>query len=251
MCGARGAKKPHSGGDLPDQRHHRGAHPQDSRDFAPEREPVLRSACEELSYLLTRGYAVSAASKLVGDRHQLTARQRLAVGRAACPDAALTGRRARRMQIHELAEQALALDGFNCLITVEAMLSGAPVFVGRDGALRDLASVHGSYRRVEETERAIELLIGQLVRSRLRGARIFLDRPVGNSGRVRALFEQRSRARGFAADVLLSDHVDRDLIALGLPVASSDSWLLDRARWLDLPATIADEACLALWRLTL
>ncbi len=236
---------------MPDQRNHRGAHPEDARDFVSEREPVLQRATTDLSYLLTRGYAATAALKLVGDHHQLTARQRLAVGRGACPDRALEARRTRRISLRELADQALALDGFNCLITVEAMLSGAPVFLGRDGALRDLASVHGSYRRVEETDRAATLLIATLARERVRRVRVYFDRPVGNSGRMRALFEQRCGELALPAEVELSDHVDRDLIALGLPIASSDSWLLDRASWVDLPAEVAEAERLPLWRLTL
>ena len=52
----------------------------------------------------------------------------------------------------------VALDGFNCVITLEAALSGGLVLIGRDGCLRDLSSIHGTYRAVSETPRAVELL---------------------------------------------------------------------------------------------
>ena len=78
---------------LPDSRKHRGPHPRDRDLFAPERVGALASATTELSWLLSRGYVNPSALKLVGDRHGLNQRQRAAVVRAACPDAALEHRR--------------------------------------------------------------------------------------------------------------------------------------------------------------
>src|SRR5690606_19247968 len=92
----------------------------------------------------------------------LRERQRRAIMRAACTDEARARRRARRLALSDLRERALGIDGLNCLITLEGMLSGAPVFRGRDGATRDLASVHGTYRKVEETLFALKALRGLL-----------------------------------------------------------------------------------------
>src|SRR5262245_26908157 len=71
---------------MPDNRKHRGAHPNDRTLFAAAQLPALRTAVEELSWLLTRGYSIKGAVKLVGDRHTLSDRQRLAISRAACSD---------------------------------------------------------------------------------------------------------------------------------------------------------------------
>ena len=46
----------------------------------------------------------------------------------------------------------------NQLITIEAALSGGLIFRGRDGCFRDLASIHGTYRKVEETLPALNLI---------------------------------------------------------------------------------------------
>lgn len=233
---------------VPDTQSHRGAHPEDARDFAPSAEPSLRAAARELSFLLTHDYASDAALKLVGDHHQLTARQRKAVQRASASDRAIAGRRAHRTAGAQLAGQKLSLDGFNCLITVEAMLSGAPILRCRDGMLRDLASVHGTYRSVQESERAVDLLLEALVRRSVAEAHVLLDRPVGNSGRTRALFERRAESRSLSVRVSLTERVDPELACCADIVASSDSWILDRAaRSLDLPALVAEDAELALW----
>src|SRR5205807_3063533 len=70
----------------PDIRKHRGAHPEDRKLFADDQLPKLRAAVSELSWLLTRDYAMKGALKLVGDKFALTERQRLAVSRAGCSD---------------------------------------------------------------------------------------------------------------------------------------------------------------------
>ena len=70
--------------DVPDSRSHRGPDPRDAEAFAAHTLPALRAAIADLAWLLNRGYAVVSALKLVGDRWNLTERQRMAVRRSAC-----------------------------------------------------------------------------------------------------------------------------------------------------------------------
>jgi hypothetical protein len=210
----------------------------------------LCEATADLSFLLGRGYSEVSALKLVGDRFQLTARQRHAVLRAAGGDEACRARKLRRMSPRELAGAALGVDAFNVLITLEACLGGGVVFVGRDGALRDIASVHGTYRHVEETEPALALLERTLTALSVARLRFYLDRPVGNSGRLRGLIEARFAHAPFACEALLCDDVDRRLVAEESCVASSDSWILDHARaWFDLPSAVIETQSLPVHRL--
>ncbi len=237
---------------LPDKRQHRGAHPNDARDFASEHHATLREAAFELSWLLGRNYSERAALKLVGDQHQLSARQREAIMRGACSEQARSGRLARRLEVADLRGAMLGIDGFNCLITLEVMLSRGPVFAGRDGALRDLASVHGTYRRVAETEPAIQLLVDALVGWGVSSVHVLLDKPVGNSGRLRGLLQAALERTTLQSSCELSERVDRKLVQLGCAVASSDAWILDHARaWIDLPALLAAQQGFPLWRVEL
>jgi hypothetical protein len=202
----------------------------------------LRAAVDELSWLLGREYSHVAALKLVGDRWSLTDRQRLAVLRCSCPEDALARRLCRRLEPEELAGQALALDGFNVLTTVEAALGGAVVLVGRDGCLRDIAGVHGTYRKVEETAPAVALL-GEVLESLGAGpCRWLLDRPVSNSGRLRAALLGAASDRGWDWRVELVNNPDPLLAASPEAVATADSVILDRCdRWFNL-ARFAVEA---------
>lgn len=125
----------------------------------PALQNTLRSAVHDFSWLLSRAYSDTAALKLVGDRYNLDQRARLACMRASAADAAVHTRKQKHFCIeHFLAYLSSAtelstqpqlhfyLDGFNLLITVESWLAGHPIFVGRDGAWRDLASQHRAYR---------------------------------------------------------------------------------------------------------
>jgi hypothetical protein len=109
---------------LPDKRSHRGAGPEDARLFAPDQVVHLRSAVADFSWLLTRGYAAPSALKVVGDRYALTERQRAAVRRCACDDAALAARAARRVPSEAVAGATLLIDAYNVLTTIETALGG-------------------------------------------------------------------------------------------------------------------------------
>ena len=143
---------------MPDKRKHRGPNPQDATAFAPDRQPGLRQAVADLSWLLSHGYAEKSSLKLVGDRYRLTERQRMGVMRCSCSDQALARRKEHEVACGAAAGQCLLLDGYNVLTTVEAALAGGIILEARDGCYRDLASMHGSFRKVAETVPAIELV---------------------------------------------------------------------------------------------
>src|SRR3954453_10218030 len=117
---------------MPDQRRHRGAHPEDRELFAPACDEALRAAVADFSWLLSREYASVSALKVVGDRYGLSARQRTAVMRSACSDAARSGRLAREVGLRQVGGRAMWIDGYNVLTTIEAALAGGVVIVGRD-----------------------------------------------------------------------------------------------------------------------
>ncbi len=166
---------------------------------------------------------------LVGNRYQLAVRQRRAVQSGACSDSSLTYRHAHRVPVVAMAGEVVCIDGYNLLITVESALSGAYLFRGRDGCLRDLASLHGSYRRVEETGQAF-IAIGETL-ARLGVTRVdwVFDAPVSNSGRLRALALAIAEERRWPWIVELSNNTDRAVACADAIVVSSDSWILDRA----------------------
>lgn len=213
---------------MPDRRKHRGPHPEDARLFAPEVWPRLRGATADLCWLLSRGYAEKSALKLVGDRYELIARQRTAVGRCSCGDARAAGRREHCVGAEQLAGRPLWLDGYNVLTTVESALAGGVVLMGRDGAYRDMASMHGSYRKVAETLPALELLGRATAALEVSQCLWYLDRPVSNSGRLKQIMEDVAAAEGWVWHVELVPNPDALLAETSQIVATADSAILDR-----------------------
>jgi hypothetical protein len=224
---------------MPDTREHRGPHPDDAEVFAPALIPRLREAVADFSLLLTKGYAAKSALALVGDRFSLTQRQRLAVMRGSCSDQQRQSRWQRRVPVEALAGQPVAIDGYNLLITIEAALSGGLIFQGRDGCFRDLASIHGTYRKVEETAPALLLIGDFLSEIRIAQALWLLDSPVSNSGRLKTLIGELARGNHWPWEVRLTISPDAELSRMDSTIVSTDSVILDAcARWTSLAAEI-------------
>jgi hypothetical protein len=227
---------------MPDRRTHRGPHPADAKLFAEAVISDLRSAIADFSLLLTKGYADKSALKLVGDRFSLTERQRTAIMRSSCSDQQLTSRKSREVKLAELGGRAIIIDGYNVLITIEAAMSGACVFKGRDGCFRDLASIHGTYRKVTETIPAMQL-IGEFLKEHNAGNCLWLlDSPVSNSGRLKTLIGELSQENNWNWKVELLLNPDARLINTELAAASSDSVVLDGCKsWVNLARAIIEE----------
>lgn len=237
---------------MPDSRTHRGPHPADRVLFAPARRACLVQAVSDFSWLLTRGYARRAATKLVGDRHQLRERQRIAVRRCSCSDAEWEARRSRCQDLGEFTGARLEIDGFNLICTIEAALCGGALLLGRDGVLRDMASVHGSYRLVAETRRAIEAIGAELESHGGPPVRWWLDAPVSNSGRLAGELRGVARARGWPWTVELVPDPDRELIAGAALAVSADRGVLDRCGpWCNLARSVVAARVPGAWVLDL
>ena len=115
------------------------------------------------------------------------------------------------------------------MTTIEAALSGGVILVARDGAYRDMASMHGSYRKVVETLPALELLGTELAESA--GCRMHLvSRSTGfqqrtvenNDGRTGSL------KKAWQWRIELVPNPDALLAESSEIVATADSVILDR-----------------------
>jgi hypothetical protein len=212
----------------------RGYDPVDDRIFGASALPRLRAACQESEFLLDRGYPADTVSAFTGGHHQLAARQRLAVQRSAVAAAVADGRRMRQLSAEDVRSGPLLIDGFNVLITLEVVLCGGLLIRGRDGALRDLAGLRGTYRLIPQTDQALQLLGAELGRLLVPQAVFYLDAPVSNSGRLCARILAAAEDWALPVTVELVPDADRPLS--GQPrIASSDSLLLDRCQsWFNL-----------------
>ena len=221
----------------------RGFAPEDERQFSAESVLFLRKAGTDVRYLLNRGYHLKPVTQFVGDHYLFSERQRLALARSIAPDDKVVARRSREIDLasietngDRLALPEINVDGFNTVITLETALSGSPVFKGMDSCIRDLAGLRGTYRIIDVTKKAVDLLL--LAADNLHAGRVnvFLDAPVSNSGRLKTLFYERQETLGcgFSLEISVISDVDAVLKQSGYAV-SSDSVILDYCRsWINL-----------------
>ena len=237
---------------MPDIRKHRGAHPEDRKLFAEAQLPILQTAVGDLSWLLSHDYTMKGALKLVGDRYSLTERQRLAVSRAACSDQGKQRRAATRVGAKDLGGEDLIVDGFNIIITVEAALSGGILIDCRDGCIRDLSSVHGSYRSVNETDQAIHLIGTALEDLKPASVAWVLDRPISNSGRLAKRIRDLATQLGRNWSVGVIFNPDAEIIGSRQVVISSDSHVLDQSeRWFNFNRYLIEKELAESWLIEL
>ena len=233
---------------MPNRQHHRGAHPEDLRLFDRSQLKRMRPAAEEIVFLLGRGYPSATAVDVVGNHHQLEGRQRIALGRMLCSPEQRTRRAARAIERTAAAGRTLLIDGFNLIITIEVALSGGLVLDCSDGTVRDLAGLRGSYHPVDETDGALDLIGRELGSLQLAGARIFLDAPVSNSGRLRARILDFAHRWPFPVQAEVVPNPDA-ILARGDNAVSSDSSILDRCgSWLNVGRFIVDRHIPQAWR---
>lgn len=221
---------------------HRGKHPGDLELFSQKNINKLKNAVDDLSMLLSKGYALKSTMKLVGDRYDLIRRQRFAVERSACSDSALKKRMSKAVSIDDCKNKCVLIDGFNLIITLEAALSGGYIFIGRDGIFRDISSVHGTYKKVEESQKAINLIGRIFKRSGILNAEWLLDSPVSNSGKLKKFIMDVAENEGWDWSVKLVFNPDRELIDSDCIIVSSDSQILDNCKhYIDLAAVIIEK----------
>jgi len=202
--------------------------------------------------MLSRGYNITSALKLVGDRHGLRERQRLAVARSSCSEENKQRRKDHCVSVDQLTSEDVVVDGFNLMITIEAALSNGPLFIGVDDCVRDLSGVHGSYRSVEETDQAINMIGEVLHDLGVSTVLWLLDRPVSNSGRLAARITETAAQRDWPWRVKVVLNPDTIIVSSTEVAITSDSSVLDRVeRWVDLKSYLLARRIPGAWLIDL
>ena len=114
--------------------------------------------------------------------------------------------------------------------------------MARDGCFRDIAGIHGTYRKVDETVPAVKL-IGRFLAEAGAGSCIwYLDSPVSNSGRLRGLILEIAGKSDWPWQVELVYSPDGILAHATEIIATADGEILTRChRWHNLAREIIEK----------
>lgn len=204
----------------------RGFDSSDIKWFSKTEQIRLSQAKEEIEYLLDRNYPILNVVKFVSDRYQFSNRQRDALKRSVCTKFQKETRATLELPLLALKHQTLHIDGFNLIITLEVALSGGTLIRGRDGIIRDLAGLRGSYKLIEQTEIALQLLGNYLTDYKVDEVMIYLDEPVSNSRNLKHKIQDLSKFWDFKTSVKLVSNPDVVLKNKSC-VVSGDAVVLD------------------------
>ncbi|MCD1118634.1 DUF434 domain-containing protein [Chryseobacterium turcicum] len=214
----------------------RGKNTGDDTLFSSQKQiDKLKLAIQDMHYLLSRNYAEKASSELVGNHYRLKARQIQALRGASASENQIQNRKNKELQIIDLKDKTVYLDGFNVLILLESLLSEAYVFEGSDGCFRDLSGVHGTYKRVNQTQKVIELIALFFYKSQAEQLVWIFDKPVSNSGRIKEIILDFAKENNLNWNVELEFNPDKFLVENTEIIVSSDAWILDYCKnWFNL-----------------
>ena len=189
----------------------------------------LWEASEDLRLLLNRGYPKDASLQLVGNRYNLDSDARHLLRRGVFPHDLAEERSAKQVSVKRLKGAGLAVDGHNCLITLESALKNKPLLLADDDFIRDISGVSGGYRQSKETKEALALIMDLLVKTGPREVLFLLDAPISGSGelatRIRKIMEEHGIA-GDASALKVPEHI---LAGYEGIIASSDTAVIDQA----------------------
>jgi len=198
-------------------------------------------ACKDMHYLLSRGFAEKSSVQLVGNKYRLNARQQQVLQGMSASQEQIEKRRITEVSTDNLNGEDLIIDGFNLLIILESALSGAYVFKGLDDCYRDIAGVHGTYKRVNQTLEVLNLVGDYLKQNNVGNVLWVLDKPVSNSGRLKGILYEIATEKGYNWDVVLENNPDKVVAESDRIGVSSDAWVLDRLnRWYNLAGVLIE-----------
>lgn len=228
----------------------RGFVPEDGEQFTGKQLGLLQKAADEVQFLLDQGYDVKPVTTFVGNHYMFSERQRLALARSVSSKEWIGKRGSKELLKQGNLIKTAHVDGFNTIITLEVALSGSPVLYCRDGTVRDLAGLRGTYRVIDKTQKAIELILGQLKVLKIPESVFYLDAPVSNSGRLSTLIRQCAEDIGSHVQVQVIPDVDRTLEQME-GVVSGDAIILNHCiSWINIMPRILEQAG-QIWKIQL
>ena len=225
----------------------RGYDPEDEKIFSDENVAKLKIIQEEIQWLLDRGYKMKQVIEFTGNHYLLPSRARTALQRTTSSTTDYEKRRSKMLPLECVKDGCLNIDGFNLIITLEVAMSGSPILLGKDGVYRDLAGLRGTYRLIDKTDAALNLIGKALRELNVPMVNFYLDSPVSNSGRLKSKIFELSEQWGIPVEVELVPNVDSVLAGIER-IVTGDSIILDVCKsWFNLSRKIIEDYIKDAW----
>lgn len=205
----------------------------------------LDNASYDLKFLLNRGYKKKAAINLVANKYVLNKIGRNYLERKVFSDDKSRDRSHKIIDIDNITNKTIFIDGYNVLISVETICNCEydSLVLCDDGVLRDLKAVFGKYKINSTTEKALDNVIRILKQHNPAYVYFFYDSPVSKSGELARITNSIIQINKLNGCAVTNKNVDFELVKqskkYGGIVATSDGPIIDRIKnVLDIPNQI-------------
>ena len=205
----------------------RGFCEDDKRWFSNKEIIRLKKAQEEIRYLIDRDYKMASVVTFVGDRYQFSIRQRDALKRATSTSEKVVYRKNKILSIDKIKEGPIYIDGFNLIITIEVALSKGTLIFCDDDNIRDIEGLRGTYKIIDKTDIALDIIGQFLENAKAKEVIIYLDSPVSNSGKLKSKIMNHAKKWNVNIHVELVNNADI-ILEKSDRVVSSDSVIIDK-----------------------
>ena len=218
----------------------RGYVPTDAKEFSDKNLELIKKAQSDIFMLLERGYPIKSASTFVGNHYLLSERQRLAIVRSTSQSENIINRKNKLLK-SDFEGKIVYIDGLNLIITLEVALSESTVLKCMDGTIRDLAGLRGTYKLIDKTDIAIELIGAKLEEMKISKVNFYLDSPVSNTGKLRVRILELLAKYSYDVKVELVNNADV-ILETKACVITSDAIILNKCEsWINLAYDIVSE----------
>ncbi|MDI6645056.1 MAG: DUF434 domain-containing protein [Methanobacteriaceae archaeon] len=200
------------------------------------------SAKYDLRFLLNLGYKKKNALNFVANRYVLDKKERNLLSRTVFSKEVSESRSQKKIDLKQLKNQTIIIDGYNVLITVETICEGNydKLVIGDDEFLRDVNAVFGKYKYKKTTKKALMKIFDVLCKYEAEYIYVLFDKQVSFSGKLAVLTKTLLESKKLKGEVILSGKVDFEIKELSNSfkgvVATGDGVIIDKVdRVIDLP----------------
>lgn len=148
------------------------------------------NALNDYLYLIEKGYTSKSVIKLIGDRYKLDGIKRTILQRGIDKKKIIYARNIKKIDIAEINNRNVFIDGYNLLFTISNYFQGLFIFIGMDGFIRDCANIGGRNKQNLCYADFCKIVYEFSKSSLPSSINILLDAPVSKSVEDKRLIEQ-------------------------------------------------------------
>ncbi|MGQ4834059.1 MAG: DUF434 domain-containing protein [Candidatus Asgardarchaeia archaeon] len=202
----------------------------------------VSKAIHDLRFLLNRGYRKKEAIEFVGNHYLLDKNQREILFRIIFSKNEKEKVSKKLVNKEYINGKTIIFDGFNVLITTEAIMRGNYVILCDDGIIRDFERIFYKYKVKEETFRALKVICSLLLELNPKKVIFLFDKQISKSGKLVSKLNKMLKNMDIKGEALTEKSVDYEILRRikgknqDVIVCSSDSRIVRDAKFIfDFP----------------